>query len=152
MEEKVMRSNYCMHLDYSVPLGETWTKFMLGLKGKKIYGNRCSKCGRMYVPPQPFCPICYKKIEDWVETSGEGIVVSFCITYQKFMNLPEPPFTLGIIRVDDSATCMMHRMGGIKYEHPEDLPDKITIGMKVKPVWAEERKGEILDIAYFKPV
>ena len=36
-------------------------------------------------------------------------------------------------------------------EEAEDLRRQITIGMPVRPVWAEERHGGILDIAHFAP-
>jgi uncharacterized OB-fold protein len=47
---------------------------------------------------------------------------------------------------------MLHWIGGLNYNKPEDIPEKIQIGMKVRPVWAEERKGDLLDILYFKPI
>jgi uncharacterized OB-fold protein len=59
---------------------------------------------------------------------------------------------IGVIRIDDSAVCLIHWIGGFDYENPVDIPDKIQIGMKVRPVWAEERKGDLLDILYFEPV
>ena len=153
MEQKaLLRSNYFMHLDYSVSLGEVYSRFMLGLKEKRVLGNKCNQCGRMYVPPQPFCPICYKEMGEWVETNGEGTVQSFAVTYRQFLGLPKPPYTIGVIKIGDSAISMLHWIAGIAYERPEDIPNKIQIGMKVKPVWARKRKGEILDIAYFKLV
>lgn len=153
MEEKAfLRSDYSMHLDYSVSLGEAYSRFMRGLKGKEIYGNKCGECGRMYVPPQPFCPVCFKQITEWVETSGNGVVEGFTVTYRQFLNLPEPPYTIGVIRIDDSAISMIHWIGGIEYKSFDDIPSKIKIGMKVTPVWAKERKAEIRDIAYFEPV
>jgi uncharacterized OB-fold protein len=146
-----MKKEYNMHLDYSVSLGSTYTRWMKGLKEKKVLGNKCPKCKKIFVPAKPFCEKCFEDIKEWIETDGEGIVESFTIGYQKFRNLPEPPYVIGIIRVNGSATCMIHWIGGFTFKKPEDIPEKIQIGMKVKPVWAKKRKGDILDILYFKP-
>lgn len=146
-----MNKEYNMHLDFSVSLGPAYTKWMKALKDKKILANRCSKCHRYFVPAKPFCEICFELVDEWVETDGEGIVESFTIGYAKFRNLPDPPYVIGVIRVGPSAVSMVHWIAGFDYDKPEDIPDKIQIGMKVKPVWAEERTGDLLDIQYFEP-
>jgi uncharacterized OB-fold protein len=56
------------------------------------------------------------------------------------------PVAYGIIKLDGADTGFVHMLGEV------DL-DKIKIGMRVKAVFREdERKGNILDINYFKPV
>jgi uncharacterized OB-fold protein len=147
-----MNKQYNMHLDFSLALGESFTKWMQALKDKKILGNTCPKCERIFVPAKPFCEICFEELKDWVETDGTGVVESFTVTYQKFRNCPEPPYAVGIIRIGKAATCMTHWIGGLDYKHPDEIPGKIKIGMKVEPVWKEERVGDPLDILYFKPV
>ncbi len=147
-----MNKEYNMHLDFSVSLGPIYTKWMKALKDKKILANWCAKCGRHFVPAKPFCDVCFEPADQWVETDGEGIVESFTIGYAKFRNLPDPPYVIGVIRVGPSAVSMIHWIAGFHYDRLEDIPDKIKIGMKVKPVWAEERNGDLLDILYFVPV
>ena len=147
-----MRKEYNMHLDFSVSLGTAYTRWMKGLKDKKVLGNKCPSCNNIFVPAKPFCEVCFEEPKEWVETNGEGIVESFTVGYQKFRNYPDPPYVVGVIRVDGSAVSMIHWIAGFDYDHPEDIPEKIQIGMKVAPVWAEERKGDLLDILYFKPV
>ena len=34
-------------LPYELAYGATWTKFFEGMKEKKIYGTKCSRCGRI---------------------------------------------------------------------------------------------------------
>ena len=150
--EKSMRKDYSWKLDYSVTVGPVYTKFYEGLIEKKILGNKCSSCGRVYVPPRPFCDICFVEPDEWVEMEPRGTVETFTITYQKFENLPEPPYITAVIRMHGSATSLIHFIGGIEFQEPKELPTKVTIGMEVEPVWAEDRKGDIRDIEYFKPV
>jgi uncharacterized OB-fold protein len=53
-----------------------------------------------------------------------------------------PPFAFGIIDLDGTSHGITH------FVHCSDL-NVLRTGMKVKPVWKEERQGNILDIAYF---
>ena len=149
---QVMKKEYNMHLDFSLPLGKAYTKWMQALKEKKILGNKCGKCGRIFVPAKPFCEICFEEPREWVELDGRGIVESFTVCFEKFRNCPDPPYVVGIIRIGDAATCMTHFIGGLAYQRPEEIPGQIRIGMAVEPVWAEDRTGDPLDIAYFRPV
>ncbi len=38
-------------LDYDIHLGETWGRFMQGLREKKILANTGAKSTKVYVPP-----------------------------------------------------------------------------------------------------
>ena len=40
----------------------------------------------------------------------------------------------------------------IEYEDRAELVEKVKAGMKLRPVWKEERIGDILDLDYFEPV
>jgi len=150
--EKTMVKEYSWKLDYRVKLGDVYTRFFEGLKDKKILGNKCGKCGRIYIPPKPFCDICFVEPTEWLEAEHKGTVTSFTVCYQKFENLPEPPYISGIIKIGNSAISFVHFIGGIECDNPKELPSKIKIGMEVEPVWAPERVGDMLDIEYFKPV
>ena len=148
--EIIMKKEYSWKLDYSVTVGEVYTKFYEGLKARKILANKCGKCNRVYVPPRPFCDICFIEPLEWIEVDPKGIVQTYTITYQKFENLPNPPYITAVIRINGSATSLIHFIGEIQHEKPSEPPEKIKIGMSVEPVWADEREGDILDIKYFR--
>jgi uncharacterized OB-fold protein len=42
-------------------------------------------------------------------------------------------------------------VSGVPFDDPRDLEKNLKIGMKLKPVWKEERIGNMFDIAYFEP-
>lgn len=147
-----MRKEYSLHLDYSVPLGDTYSKFFEGLKNKKLLGNRCKKCNRLYVPARPYCDICCEETSELFDVEADGIIISYTVYYIASLGLPKPPFAQGIIKIGEAANSFLHYIGGIEFSDADDLKDKISIGMKVKPVWAENRTGDIMDIEYFEPL
>lgn len=146
-----MKKKYSWHLDYAVTVGDVYSRFFEGLKNKKILGNICPKCGRLYIPARPFCDICFVKPEEWREAKPAATLQGFTVTFRQFANLPEPPYISGVFNIDNSAVSFLHFLGGIDYKDPLEIPGKIKIGMAVEPVWADDRKGDILDIKYFKP-
>lgn len=131
---------------YSHSAGPVRSKFLLSLRDyQKILGTRCLTCGRVYVPARSTCPKCFEDMEEWVEVSHEGILESYTIVYQSEpVHIADTPFVFGIIKLDGADTGMVHRLGEIDFE-------KIRIGMRVRAVFSEERKGDIRDIQYFKP-
>lgn len=138
-------------LDFSVNLGETHSRFFDGLTEETLWGVRCPECDRTFFPPQPHCDECFVATDEWVEMPEAGVIESYAVTYFQFMNMPEPPYVTGVIRVGDSATCLLHFVDEIDHEDPEELRDAMSVGMDVEPVWAADKSGSILDIEYFKP-
>ena len=147
-----MRKKYSLNLDYSVSLGEKYSQFMEGLVEKKFFANKCTQCHRLYAPVRPFCDICCVETGEPFEIEPKGTVVAYTVYKIKTRNLPDPPFSQGIIKIGEAANSFLHFIGGIEYSDPDELEKKIHVGMAVQPVWAEERTGDILDIAYFKPI
>ncbi len=146
------RFEYNWDVPFKVTLGESYFRFLDGLKNKKILGNICPKCNGLHVPARPFCDKCLVEITKWYETSGIVTIESFSVTYVKFLGLPDPPHITGIVRAENAVTSFLHQIGGIPYDEPKELDEKTKIGMKLKPVWAEKRIGDIQDILYFTPV
>ncbi len=149
--DEIKKVEYSWHIPYHVILGEVYAKFLNGLKEKKILGNVCPKCKGLHVPAKPFCDLCFEANTDWVETDGNATLLTYAICYAPFPNLPPPPTMMGIFKVGDSITNFLHNISGVPFEHPTDLEKKLKIGMKFKPVWKEERKGDMFDIDYFEP-
>ena len=149
--EAIKQINYSWHIPYEVVLGETYATFFNGLKEKKILGNVCPKCKEIYIPASPFCLECMEVNTEWVERDGMATLESYAVTYAQFKGLPEPPHITGIVKVGNAATNFLHFISGISYDDPRDLEKKLTVGMKLKPVWKEERIGDMFDIAYFEP-
>ncbi len=134
------------HTNFLVSTGATGTRFLKEIRdNKKIMGLKCPGCSKVHVPPRLHCPTCFVKMTEWVELSGKGSLTSYTVVrYQEPYMPKEPPYAYGVIQMDGADTGLAHFLGEV------DL-DKIKIGMRLEPVFKEEREGSILDIDYFKP-
>lgn len=142
-----------IHLPYELAYGATWTRFFEGLKEKKIYGTRCKKCKRVLVPARSFCPRCFVETDEWLEVKQEGTVEAWSYVNYRYFGMPtEPPYIGALIRLDRTDVNFLHLIGGFDLSSFENVSKVVKNGMKVKAVWAEERKGHIMDILYFKPL
>ncbi|MBU2552278.1 MAG: Zn-ribbon domain-containing OB-fold protein [Proteobacteria bacterium] len=115
---------------------------------KKIHGVRCESCAKVFWPPRSTCGRCFSQLtaDDLVEIGPEGTVETFTrVDYEEPVHPRRAPLIYAVITLDGADTGMAHFLGEVDF-------DRIEIGMRVRPVFAEERKGHILDIAYFKPV
>ena len=123
------------------------TRFLTEIRdNQRIMGIRCPQCNKVYVPPRGTCFRCFSNLEEWIELSGNGTVASYTVVdYLEPFHPIKAPFALANIRLDGADSDLTHLLSEV------DL-DKITIGMKVQPVFKEHREGNILDIEYFKPL
>jgi acetyl-CoA C-acetyltransferase len=122
--------------------------FLEGLSEGRIEGAHCDACGRTLVPPRAFCERCFRPTDATVDVDDTGVVETFSICHVTWdmqpLDVPELP---AVIRVDGTSSGgFLHKLGEIR-------PEDVRIGLEVEAVWrpAEERRGSILDIAYFRP-
>ena len=140
-------------IPYRHSAGKFATKFFMELKeNKRIMGVKCPKCKRVLLPPRAFCERCFVPLEEWVEVSDTGTIITFTICYEKFTGLPDPPYAVLEIRLDGADTDILHLVGGVDLSDPEKAVEKVKVGARVKAKWREERTGSILDIEYFEPI
>lgn len=127
--------------------GETASKFFIALRDeKKILGTKCPQCGKTFIPPRKHCPLCYNVQTEWVALANEGEVVSFTVARRKRASLERPvPVVFALIKLDGADTALLHYLENVKIE-------KVRIGMRVRAVFAENRKARMQDIAHFEPV
>ncbi len=109
----------------------------------RILGVRCSD-GKVYVPPKTFCPDFQQG--ELVEVRGPWRVQGYTVVYEDmYGNRLQRPVVVAIVKPDDADVGMIHIVNAD--------PSSVRPGMTVRPVFRpkEERKGTILDIAYFEP-
>jgi uncharacterized OB-fold protein len=132
------------------------SRYTFGLAGERFFreikengrilGTRCPQCEITYVPAAAFCERCLSELEDWVDVGTSGEVHTFTLLYEDYDgSRRETPEIVAFIKLGDGG--LIHRLGEVD-------PHDIAIGMKVEAVFKakKERKGSILDIAFFKPV
>lgn len=138
---------------YELAYGRCWTKFMEGMTQETIYGTKCPQCGRLLVPCRSYCPTCFVELTNYVEVPSEGVLQGWCLINYRYYGMPtEPPFIPAFIKLDGTNCNFFHMLGGFDMSDPDRVGQIIKTGMRVKAVWAEEKKGHIFDIKYFTPV
>ena len=138
-------------LPHRFAVGHTFELFYDGLKGAKLFGNRCSQCNRVFVPPRSFCPDCYKDITEWRELPQEGRIVSWTVAAQEYYGAPHsPPFIIALIRLDSADTDFIHFLGGVDGADLDAVRRSVRIGDRVKAVWQEVRTGSLKDLKWFE--
>lgn len=127
--------------------GLAGSRFLIELRdNRRIMGIKCPACNWVYVPPRSTCKVCFSKLEDWVEVSDKGTLLTCAIAYQPSpVQTVEPPIAYGIVHLDGADSGFVHLLGEVDF-------DQLRIGMRVQAVFKEERAGSILDIKYFKPL
>jgi hypothetical protein len=127
--------------------GAVGSRFLIELRDKKrIMGMRCPTCNRVYVPARSICKDCYGQLDEWVEISDKGTVLTYATDYEtKSIQPTGTPIIYGIIQLDGADTGFVHMLGEVD-------PEQLRVGMRVQAVFQKEREGSILDIKYFKPL
>ncbi len=127
--------------------GRTLTTFFIGLRDDEtIRATKCPDCNVVFAPPATICSNCGRRLDEWVNLSGQGTVASFTEVFYAEPSQPYPcPNVYAIIKLDGADTGITHMLGEVD---PKDL----KIGMRVEPVFKFIKNGGILDIKYFKPV
>lgn len=134
-------------MPYENFVGTFTSKFLTELRdNKRLFGVRCPKCNRVYMPPRANCFQCFSKLDQWVELGTAGTVVSYTTVHYALPVHPvKAPFTYALIKLDGADTPFVHLLGEVE-------PAKMKEGLRVQAVFKDERVGDILDIKYFKPL
>jgi uncharacterized OB-fold protein len=152
-EEEILIMPGAWNLPFRHTAGRFASRFFRELRdNKKIFGVRCPECRRVLLPPRPLCERCFAPIDEWVEVGPQGTLEAFTICYVPFLGLPPPPIATIIVKLDGADGCLSHVLGGVDLSDVDKAPELVKIGMRVEAVWRDERKGEISDIEYFRPV
>jgi uncharacterized OB-fold protein len=146
-----MENNIIYHghikMPYNWSVGETGSRFFTELRDRKqIWGTRCPSCETVFLPPRNNCPRCMVQIKEWREIEPRGNLITHTVVNYDSPVLPkvEGPVIYGVIKLDGADTALVHLLGEVK-------PEDIRSGMRVEAVFSQETKGNIHDIAYFKP-
>ncbi|MEM1610449.1 MAG: Zn-ribbon domain-containing OB-fold protein [Sulfolobales archaeon] len=129
---------------YHYTPGSIGLRWLEGIKRGSILAALCDKCGLKYMPPKIYCPRCFSEVTQLIEISGKPYLASYSIIYRDFDGKPlEEPVIIGFIRFEGVEGGLIHYI--------KAQPDRISIGMKLEPIFKSERRGSITDIEYFRP-
>lgn len=157
LKEEDMKGKGILKEEWNEPgLSYTWSAgvaigtYLDGLKKGKLLGVRCRSCNRIMVPPRMFCEECFKTVDEFVPVQDTGTINTFAICYIRTdASRQKRPQVPAVVELDGASKGMgiLHLLGEVKSAD-------VKIGMKVIAVWkpARERKGDITDIRYFRPM
>ena len=146
-KEPVRYVEATVHLPYHYVAGDHKAAYLRALKEKRILGSRCSKTGKVFVPPVVASPESFAPCDELVELPARGVVTTFCV-----VNIPvigrnlEVPYVAASVALDGADISMFALV-------QECRPDEVRMGMRVQAVWKPdgEREGSHEDIQYFRP-
>ncbi len=135
-----------------IPLSHLYT---MGIAGERFFrelkdsgrfvGTRCAACEHVYLPPSLFCPRCFAGLEEWKDVGPQGVVKAITTAHHGVDGgTLETPETLALIQLDGADDLLVHRI---------EEAETVSIGDRVEAVLkeADQRKGSILDVRYFRP-
>lgn len=137
-----------IRIPYKWAAGETASRFFRELRDhEKLWATHCSGCGLTHFPPKKVCHQCFRETNSWVEVGRRGKLVSFTTVhyYEKNVHPLKPPFRLGLIKLHEADTAFIHFLG-------ECGSQDLRTGMEVEAVLGYDRKGDMMDISYFRPI
>jgi uncharacterized OB-fold protein len=134
-------------LAYTYTPGDAASRFLAQVQHKRLVGQRCPVCRKVYVPPRGACPTDGVPTEEEVELGHSGTVTTFCVVNVQFYGqVMELPYVSALILLDGSDIPIMHLIQEVPY-------DQVHMGMRVEAVWVpDEEIGPTLEsIKYFRP-
>lgn len=143
-EADVLRSDFDLEFTYTRTYGPVLSQFFTALKNQKVLGIKGSD-GQVICPPQEYDPITSEDLSEFVELSDQATVTTWSWVNEPLPKHPlQKPFAWALLKIDGADTTMLHAIDADKAQ--------MQTGMKVKIRWADERVGQIKDIACFEPV
>lgn len=153
LSERIERNVDLTYYEGEIPVNYVYTyglgleKFFQALKQKgEFLTSRCPECGAVYLPCRVFCERCFAEINKTSKVSGAGTLFSYTVCHRNMDGSEKKePDVIGLIEMEGAEGAKMLHLVDVK-------PDKVRIGMKVKPVLkpASQRKGDLFDIKAFK--
>ncbi len=108
---------------------------------RKLYGSRCTQCGKVWLPPRINCNECYAPTK-WVELGDTAEVMTYTIVYYGTSTFfDKVPYVCAFVKVKGADTLIMQNIF---------LKDIRTakVGMKVKIQFKDQRNGDMGDFWY----
>lgn len=149
-EGKVTSVRFRPEAKYAWSAGEAISRFLEELQKGRLVARVCKGCDRVLFPPRMFCELCFRPTDAWAYVKDTGTIETYSISYiDTNAKRISDPILVGVVSLDGASPKM-----GLMHYFGEMTKDEIRIGMRVKAAWrpAEERRGSVLDIAYFRPL
>jgi hypothetical protein len=147
--EPVRSTKTPLHLEYAYTAGEASSRFLRAMKDKRITGQRCPVCQKVYIPPRGACPTDGVPTTDEVELGHKGTVTTFCIVNVQFYGqVMQVPYCSALVLIDGSDIPIF----GLVQDEGFSVDD-VRMGLRVEAVWApdEDLTTSLENILWWRP-
>jgi uncharacterized OB-fold protein len=144
MADDVLMAPLVIEYPFKRTTGPVVGAFLTGLREQVLVGIKGAD-GRVLVPPTEYDPVTGEDLHEIVEIGPGGEVTTWAWVRSPMPKHPlDRPFAWALIRPDGADTAMLGAVdaGSI---------DAMSTGMRVEPVWADEREGSITDLQCWRP-
>ncbi len=116
-------------LPLPVPTPET-AHFWEGTSEGELRLQRCDDCGKVYFPPQPFCPSCASPGVSVFAASGRASLYSYVINHR-----PHPafsgPYSIAVVELEEGPRMMTNIV------NTPQTPEALVLDMPLRVVFDE---------------
>jgi uncharacterized OB-fold protein len=91
----------------STPEPFTIEQFYKFIAQGKLMAGKCTRCGKIHLPPRPLCDNCFSQEFTWTEISGKGKLITYTVIHiapQQFQALA--PYAVGIVQLENGAKIL----------------------------------------------
>lgn len=134
-------------LEYTFTAGQATSRFLRGIAQRRILGERCPVCSKVYVPPRGACPTDGVATVEQVELPHTGTVTTFCVVNLDFTGRGvDIPYVSATVLLDGADIGLFALISEVPY-------DQVHMGMRVEAVWVDDDElGPTLEaIKWFRP-
>jgi uncharacterized OB-fold protein len=136
-----------IRLAYTHSASHEESRFLRAVRDGRVVGQRCPRCGKVYVPPRGACPVDGVPTTDEVELPDRGTVTTFCVVNVPFLGQSiTPPYVSAYVLLDGADIAFQHLI-------LECDPADVRMGLRVEAVWKprEEWDYTLKNISHFRP-
>ncbi len=138
-------ARHVLAYDYRRSVGPVLGRFFTDLRERRLVANRTA-AGRVLCPPMEHDPETgAATAPGFVEVGPGGVVTTWSWVARPRAKHPlAKPFAWALIRLDGADSALLHAVDA-------GSESSMRTGMRVRPRWRAETRGEIGDIECFEP-
>lgn len=145
LKKENMVMEHLVSLTYRERLTPNLNRFVDQILTGEIVGHKCPSCGKVYVPPKGYCPLCVVAtgVKDEVRVSDHGTLTGFTIVtpVAYYGQQATEPFVYASVLLDGCDTPIGGQdITGVPHE-------QLHTGLRVKAVWKPESERKVSGIS-----
>lgn len=139
--DEVLRAPLVIEYPFRRTTGPVIGAFFTAVREGRLLGIKATD-GSVICPPQEYDPASSEPLTELVPVGDTGEIVSWTWVAAPREGQPfDRPFAWALVRLDGADTPMMHALDVAS-------ADEVSVGQRVRVVWAPERTGAITDFHF----